>query len=83
MLRLRTRRIVAALEPLQTTMSQEVLFQAVEYLLNQCLRHEVRSEEALDRGTIASSWRTISSGRKITLLHRLYLTVLLGLWIVI
>jgi hypothetical protein len=48
-LRLRTRRIVAALETPQTTMSQGVLFQAVEYLLNECLRHEVRSEEALDR----------------------------------
>jgi hypothetical protein len=32
-------------------MSQGVLFQAVEYLLNECLRHEVRSEEALDRAS--------------------------------
>jgi hypothetical protein len=51
MLRLRTRRIVAALEPLQTTISQGALFRAVEYLLTECLRHEVRSEEALDRAS--------------------------------
>src|SRR4029079_17967897 len=45
MLRLRTRRILAALETLRTTMSQTALVQTVEYLLAECLRHQVRSEE--------------------------------------
>jgi hypothetical protein len=51
MLRLRTRRIVAVLETLRTTMSQAALFQTVEYLLAECLRHEVRSAEPLDRAS--------------------------------
>jgi hypothetical protein len=50
-LRLRMRRIVAALETLRTTMSQAALFQAVEYLLTECLRHEVRSAEPLDQAS--------------------------------
>ena len=49
MLRLRTRRIVSVLQSLQTKMSQEGLFQTAEYLLTECLRHEIRSEEPLDR----------------------------------
>jgi len=51
MLRLRTRRILAALETLRTTMSQTALVQTVEYLLAECLRHQVRSEEPLDRAS--------------------------------
>jgi len=51
MLRLRTRKIVAALETLRTTMSQAALFQTAEYLLAECLRHEVRSAEPLDRAS--------------------------------
>jgi hypothetical protein len=49
MLRLRTRRIVSVLQSLQTKMSQEGLFQTAEYLLTECLRHEIRSEDPLDR----------------------------------
>ena len=49
MLRLRTRRIVSVLQSLQTEMSQEGLFQTAEYLLTECLQHEIRSEEPLDR----------------------------------
>lgn len=51
MLRLRTRRVVAALQTLQNTMSQAALFQTVEFLLAECLRHEVRSAEPLDRAS--------------------------------
>lgn len=47
--RLRTRRIVSVLQSLQTKMSQEGLFQTAEYLLTECLRHEIRSEDPLDR----------------------------------
>ena len=49
MLRLRTRRIVSVLQSLQTKMSQEGLYQTAEYILTECLRHEMRSEEPLDR----------------------------------
>jgi hypothetical protein len=49
LLRLRTRRIVSVLQSLQTNMSQEGLFQTAEYLLTECLRHEIRSEDPLDR----------------------------------
>jgi hypothetical protein len=49
MLRLRTRRIVAALEPLQTSLSQESLSQAAKCILSDCLRHEICSEDPLDR----------------------------------
>jgi hypothetical protein len=49
MLRLRTRRIVAALETVRTAISQGALFRTVEYLLTECLREEVRSPDPLDR----------------------------------
>jgi hypothetical protein len=50
-LRLRTQRIVGALGPLLTTTSQAALFQTAEQLITECLRHEVRSEEPLDRAS--------------------------------
>jgi len=43
------RRIVAALEPLQNTISQEGLSQVAKYILNDCLRQEICSEDPLDR----------------------------------
>jgi hypothetical protein len=49
LLRLRTRRIVSVLQSLQTKMSQEGLFQTAEYVLTECLRHEIRAEDPLDR----------------------------------
>jgi hypothetical protein len=51
MLRLRMRRIVAALEAARVATSQAALIQAVEYLIAECLRHEVRLDEPLDRAS--------------------------------
>ena len=51
MLRLRTRKIVAALEGVRTVMSQVALLQTVEYLLTECLQQEVHSAEPLDRAS--------------------------------
>jgi len=51
MLRLRTRRIVTALEAVRTEMSQVALLQTVEYLLTECLRQESRPAEPLDRAS--------------------------------
>ena len=49
LVRIRTRRIVAALETLQSTTPQGPLLQTVECLLAECLRQEIRSPEPLDR----------------------------------
>ena len=51
LLRVRTRRIVAALGVLLTTTSQACLLQTAEFLLEECLRQEVRSPEPLVRAS--------------------------------
>lgn len=48
-LRLRTRRIVAALEPLRTVESPERLAEAARPILEKCFYREIISEEPLDR----------------------------------